>query len=624
MSGIILYKLALIGALGILCQWLAWRLKLPAILFLLLAGIFFGPVTGVLHPDQLFGDLLFPMISLAVAVILFEGSLTLRLDEIRGLEKVVQRMVTTGLLITWTVTSLATYFFLNFSGELAILFGAMTVVTGPTVIVPMLRTVRPTAHIANILRWEGIVIDPIGALLAVLVFEYIVASHAGSAATWHTLLSFSWQILVGTGLGIAAGQFMGTVLRKHWLPSYLHNLGSLSYVCAVFALANAFAAESGLLTVTVMGMWLANMKHVEIAEIIDFKESLSLLFISALFIILAARLDFGQIQLLGWSAVGVLLVMQFIARPLKISVSSWGSKLSWRERLLLSWIAPRGIVAAAVAAIFSFQLEKAGLPQASLLVPLTFVIIIGTVLLQGTTARAIALGLKVAEPEPRGYLILGANPLARNIAAVLHKHGLRVVVADTNWEHIRNAAMQNLPTFYGNVMSEQADRRLDLVGIGHLLTLSPQVDQNDLAAVGYRTEFGREHIYQLRTERDATGKLLPVKNKPNIGEYAFGDDISYESLSEVLAQGGEIHSTPLSKEFNFDAFYQKHYKRAVLLFTIDPRGNLHVYTSHNEPNPQPGWIIISLMQPVKEPVEPVIKKPTPQEPPPTGDSSNTK
>jgi NhaP-type Na+/H+ or K+/H+ antiporter len=599
MSETIVMSIAAIGVLALACQWFAWWVKLPAILFLLLSGIVVGPLSGWIDPDALFGDLLFPMVSLAVAVILFEGSLTLRFSEIKGLERVVQRMVSSGMLVTWTVTTLATYALLDISFQLALLFGALTVVTGPTVIVPMLRTVRPTAHLANILRWEGIVIDPLGALLAVLVFEFII-SGSGGTAIGHTLLLFAEQILTGLLLGALAGYVLGVVLRRHWLPEFLHNAAALMLVFAVFALSNHLRAESGLLAVTVMGIWLANMKDVDVEGILDFKETLSIVLISVLFIILAARLDFAAVALLGWGALGVLLIMQFVGRPLKILVSTWGSSLSWRERAMLAWVAPRGIVAAAVAALFALQLQKQGVEQAAILVPMTFIVIIGTVALQSISARLVAVWLGVAEPDPEGFLIVGGNPLARAIALALQKHGFRVLLADTSWSNVRAAMMENLPAFFGKVVSEYADRRLDLVGIGQLLALSSVQEENALATMRYRTEFGVANIYSLQVTSEQEGDTKT--GKPPYGHIAFGEQVSFTQLSKMLAKGAEIRSTGLSDEFGFDEYYKTYYGRAVPLFAISPRGKLFVYTAGGDLKLASGWTIISLIEPLAEPV----------------------
>ncbi len=597
MGDSIVLSIAAIGALALACQWFAWWVKLPAILFLLLSGLLVGPVYGWIDPDALFGDLLFPLVSLSVAVILFEGSLTLRFSEIKGLEHVVRRMVSSGMLVTWTVTTLATYTLLDISFQLALLFGALTVVTGPTVIIPLLRTVRPTAHLANILRWEGIVIDPLGALLAVLVFEFIVLG-SGGAAFGHTLLLFAEQILTGLVFGAAAGYALGVVLRRYWLPEFLHNAAALMVVFGVFALSNHIRAESGLLTVTVMGIWLANMKDVNVEGILDFKETLSIVLISGLFIILAARVDFDAVTSLGWGALGVLLIMQFVARPLKILVSTWGSTLTWQERAMLAWVAPRGIVAAAVAALFALQLEQQGNEQASMLVPMTFIVIIGTVALQSVTARLVAVALGVAEPEPRGFLIVGGNPLARAIAVALQKHDIRVLLADTSWSNVRAAMMENIPAFYGMVVSEYADRRLDLVGIGQLLALSSMQEENALAVMRYRTEFGTSNIYSLQVTPEKEGSARA--GKPLYGHIAFGEDVSYTQLSSMLSKGAEIHSTTLTDEFGFDEYCKQHDGRVVPLFAINPRGKLFVYTADNNLKPAAGWTIISLIEPSSE------------------------
>ena len=584
-----------IGVAALGCQWLAWRLKLPAILFLLLAGILLGPVLGWLNPQQLFGPLLMPLVSLAVALILFEGSLTLHLSEWREIGTVVHRLVTVGALSTWAVITLATHWLLGFDWLLALLFGTLTLVTGPTVIVPMLRVVRPKASIANILRWEGIVIDPIGALLAVVVYSFIIASASGDGLS-HSLLTFAGVIVCGSVFGIVGGWVSGHVLRKQWLPEYLHSLATLAVVLAVFIAANQVMHESGLLAVTLMGMWMANMKGVDVRNILHFKENLSIFLISGLFILLAARLDLNAMIGLGPAVLVLLLIIQFIARPLNVLLCTFGSTLNWRERTLLAWIAPRGIVAAAVSAIFAIRLDEAGHEGALLLVPLTFAVIIGTVVLQSATARPLARLLKVAEPPPSGFLIVGANGPARLIAKALHQLGSRVLLTDSNWENIRAARMDNLPTYFGNPASEHAESHLDLVGLGHLLALSPSGELNTLAATRFRHEFGPQRLYALTNNQESRRTDKHRASHEHRGQ-AFGDRaLTYSQLVSDLNQGAEIYSTLLTDAFTWEDYQALHGERATLLFARDKTGWVHVLTPDSDLKPGAGWTLLALIR----------------------------
>lgn len=594
MDSHILISLAGIGVLGIACQWLAWWARLPAILFLLLCGMIVGPVTGWLKPDDLFADLLFPIVSLSVAVILFEGSLTLKLDEIRGLGSVVRNLITIGALITWLITALSTHVLIGFPYELSFLFGAVVVVTGPTVIMPILRTVRPNAKIANILRWEGIVIDPLGALLSVLVFDFIISSQPGHALE-SILLAFGRIVMVGTILGAIAAFFLGHILRRHLIPEYLRNVLSLTLVFAVYAGADYLAHESGLLSVTVMGMVLANLKNTDIDDILDFKESLSVLLISGLFIILAARIEFYQFKEIGWHALGILAVMMLLARPLAVWVSTFRSDLKPAEKLLISWIGPRGIVAAAVASLFAIRLEAEGYPEASLLVPLTFFIIIGTVILQSATAKYIAHWLGVREPPPTGLLIVGSGNVARAIGKALQESGLNVILADSNWENISLARMDGLNTYFGNPTSEHADRNLNLTGIGKMLAMTGNANQNTLASLRFKSEFGLQNIFELKTNREQTISEKHTHSARHRGHQLFGEEITYGQIASLLRQGAEIKITQLSDEYDYEAYINNRTEQLIPLFAIDQRGRLHIFTSEKNITPESGWSIIGLI-----------------------------
>lgn len=576
---------------GAACQWIAWRVKMPAILFLLLSGIVAGPVFQLLEPDKLFGEMLFPFISMAVAIILFEGSLTLRFRDITGLQKVIRNMITVGAGITLFITAFATRYLLGFSWDVSFLFGSLMVVTGPTVIVPLLRTVRPKASLSNILRWEGILIDPIGATLAVLVFQFIIAGGVQDGVA-EMLGVFGKILLIGGVLGAVFGFLFGQILREHWIPHYLDNFTALALVCTVYAISNAMEAESGLLSVTVMGIWLANTKDVDMSDIVGFKEHLSVVLISMLFIILAARMELGVFTALGWPSVLLFGVIQFLSRPLAAQVSAMGSNLTLNERHFLSWIAPRGIIAAAISAVFAIKLEILGYPEAEKLVPLTFMVIVGTVLLQSATARPIAKWLGVAEPDPRGFLIVGADVLARTIAGSLKENGFRVQLTDMNRDNVVAAHLEGLPAYWGNPASEHAERHLNLVGLGRLLALSPSQELNALAAQKYRVEFGASNVFTIRTKRAESAEGNAKVTIPQGGRPLFQKDITYSGLLAMLENGVELRTTPITESFTFSDYLSQCDEKRIPLFAVTPAGRIHVFTDKDSFSPKADWRII--------------------------------
>jgi len=601
--------IAIAGSMTVcmVCQWLAWRVRLPAIIFLLVAGILAGPVLQVLDPEELLGHLFYPFVSLSVAIILFEGSLTLRFREILGLTKIVRNMLTFGLLVTWLITTVATRYCIGLSWELSSLLGAITVVTGPTVIAPLLRTVRPTPAVSNVLRWEGIVIDPIGASLAVLVYEFII-SGGGQQGLHNTLVVFAQIIASGLCTGALFGYLFGLVLRNHWVPEFLQSVSTLGVVFVSFVLANTLQSESGLVAVTVLGVWLGNMRDVDIEAILEFKENLSVLLISLLFFMLAAQLNVGILQEIGWAAVVVFLAVQFLARPLNVMLSTLGSPLGLGERALLSWIAPRGIVAAAISSLFAIKLGQAGYVDARYLTPLTFTVIIGTVVLQSVSARPLAIWLGVAEPEPRGFLIIGANLVARRIAKALVHAGVRVLLVDSGWDRIRMARQEGLETYLGNPISEHADYHMNLAGIGRMLALSPFESENVAAVLHYRNELGRNNVYVVQS--GAGGKTLESKKLParRRGKILFGKTVTYAQLAYAFSAAGVIRTTKLTGQFNYKKFKSLHGDRVLVLFMIDPKGRVHVCGENGFTDPQAGWSLISLFTEVAEGIKSLPRK----------------
>ena len=466
-----------LAVVGFACSWLAWRLKLPAILFLLFAGVLAGPVLGWIDPDAIFGELLTPIVSVAVAIILFEGSLTLKLSEIRGHGSVVRNLVSAGVVITWVAAGLTAYYVMDWDILLSALFGAVVTVSGPTVVMPLLRAVRPKSAVSSILRWESILIDPIGAILALLVFNVIVATQQQSGLS-HIIAEFGIIVGVGAALGAAGGYAYGVALRRRVIPDFLRDYSGLAVVLLVFATAEYLQGESGFLAVTIMGVWLANMRDVDLEDILNFKESLTLVLIGGLFILLAARLDLEALAALGGGGIAVVLILQLLAGPARAIVSSGGSGMHWKEKLFIGWVFPRGIVAAAVSSLFALRLSNIGYPDANALVPLVFGLIIGTVVLQSLTAKPVARLLGVAEPDPTGVLVIGSNLLGRLLAKAMQDAGLSVRLADSHWAGIREARMMGLPTF---------------------------LRQPDLYLLGRQSRYGRS--------RQSAGRLAPARTQ---------------------------------------------------------------------------------------------------------------
>ena len=580
--------LTAVVVLGVLAHWLAWRLKLPAILFLLLIGIIAGPITGWVDPDLLYGQALFPVVSLSVAVILFEGSLTLRWSELKGIGAAVWGLVTVGAAITFVLIAGAAHLLMGIDWPIAMLIGAICSVTGPTVVVPILRAIRPKSAVSNALRWEGIIIDPIGAILAVLVVGFVRTKAIDDL--WNT-----FALLLGAGLvcGFVAAWALAQMLRRHLIPWFLRDVVALALVLAAFVTANLIAHEAGLLAVTVMGMTLANTKRLNVEDILDFKESLTLLLVAVLFIVLAARLDFHEFSRLDWGLWLFLIAVMFVIRPIAVFVSTVFSNLSVREKLLISWIAPRGIVAASVASLFALELIELGVPGAELLVPVTFSVIIATVVLQSATAGRLARRLDLANPEPRGVLIVGAGAANRAFAGKLRSLGYTVTLADTEWGDVRRARMDGFQAYYGRVVSEHAEGKIDMGSIGWLFAMTERSDQNTLACLHWRPEIGVNAVFALHADEDQRRDTHEMPGNLQVGDL-FGSDLTHGQWSRMIAEGAEFRSTRLTDEYGYRDWRKSIPGEFIALLGIDPRGRLHPFSDHSRPTLKEDWQVVSL------------------------------
>ncbi len=587
--------------LGVGAQWLAWRFRLPSILLLLAFGFLAGPVTGMLDPDLLQGDGLFAFVSLAVGIILFEGGLTLRLRELEGVGNVVRNLITIGVAITGVLTGLTAYALLGVSASVAAIIGGILTVTGPTVIIPLLRHVRPTGRVGSIAKWEGIVVDPVGAILAVLVLETILlinepGVHGLGALVFHTFEGIVKELFIGIGGALAGAALLVMLLRRRLLPDYLQNSVALMVVVAVFALTEMLQHESGLLATTLMGIFMANQNYAPIRRIVEFKEDLRVLLISILFIILSARLDQSALDYVTPGSLAFLAVMMLAIRPLAVYLSTLGTRIDWREKAFLAWLAPRGIVAAAVASIFSIRVNEVLPGQGDVIVPIIFLVIVGTVLVYGLTISPLARWLGLAHPDPQGVLIVGAHAWAWRIGRALKEQGVKVLLIDANPMHVRNAHRAKLEAVQANVLSETILDELDLGGIGRLLALTPNDEVNSLAALNFAEAFGTNDVYQLSARVDPTAETegeLPTHLR---GRPLFGAHTTYRSIEERLEKGATLEVVRLTETFDASAFAKQFGKRSIPLFVVPGAGKVRIVAEGlDDTKAAPGDLLIAFV-----------------------------
>ncbi|SHG57415.1 cation:proton antiporter [Flagellimonas flava] len=575
-------ELAGIIILGIIAQWVAWRLKLPAILPLILIGLLVGPIATLYTEDGskliepvwngtkgLFpGDGLYYFVSLAISIILFEGGLTLKRAEIKNVGPVITKLITVGTVVTFFGAGVAAHYIFGLTWQISFLFSALIIVTGPTVITPILRNIPLKKDVSTVLKWEGILIDPIGALVAVLVFEFISVGE-GQAFTKTALIEFGKILLFGTTFGFTFAHALGFVIKKNFIPHYLLNVVSLSVVLLVFVESDLFAHESGLLAVVVMGMVLGNMNLPNLKELLYFKESLSVLLISILFILLAANINITDLKLIfNWNTAILFAIIVFLIRPIGVFLSSWGSDLKFNEKLFIGWVGPRGIVAAGIASLFGSKLLAKGEPGAEYITPLVFMIVLGTVLLNATTARFFAKVVGVFLKKSDGILIIGASKVSRLIGNYLRANNRHVVLIDNNQTNVDKAKKTGLEAIAANIYSDTLTDNIELNDMGYLIALTGNTDINTFALDKFEKQFGENGAFRLAS----TEEINHPESLPQNG--LFSPSYDFIKLAETSEKYPTIHEIGVKDKDHYNALIQKAGKDTdiIPIFTKSPDG----------------------------------------------------
>ena len=584
--------IALVGGLGGGSQWLAWRLRMPAIVLMLVAGIIIGPVLGVFDPMRDIGPLMTPIIAIAVAIILFEGGLTLNFHQLRDAAVGVRRLVFVGAPLGWLLSALALRYGAGLTWSSSWVFGGILIVTGPTVIAPLLRTARLSRRPAQLLQWEAIVNDPLGAMAAVLAFEVVLVLNSAE-----TIAGAVGELVLGIGfaliLGLAAGYGLAAAFRRGWVPEYMKVSILFALLLGIFGISDAVLHESGLLAVTVMGIVIANANLPSYEELRRFKEHATILLVSGVFILLAANLDFAALELLTWRAAIFLVLIIFVARPVTVLVSLIGSGVPWREQLLVAFTGPRGVVLVAVAGLFAERLLELGFEDAALIGPLAFVLVAATVVLHGFTLKPFAKALGLTGAGNPGVLIVGGAPWTTALAEALVKAEVPVLMTDPNFGHLRAARAAGIETYSGDILSEGAEQRLELISYATLLAATDNDAYNTLVATDLAPEFGRENVFQVsRLKTDSARHALPA----TLGGRTFAHGATYEEMNRHIAAGWTFRVTRITEEFTLQDWAEKR-PASHLVARILPNGDFKMVSDIADMRGVPGTRIIALRPP---------------------------
>lgn len=485
---------------GVVAQWFAWRLRLPAIVLLFATGLILGPGLQIIQPSHVLGHMMQPLVGLCVAIIVFEGGLALDLRELRAAGEGVLRLTVIALPLNWALGSAAAHWVGGLTIGPSLLFGAIMTVTGPTVVLPLLRHTRLRKRPAAFLRWEAILNDPVGAILATLVLQVLLfraKSGYGTLAIGAVVakLVVSVGISAAVGFGLALG--VRRLFTRDLLPETLKTPILLAFALSAYAVCNCIMEGAGLVASTVFGLALANLHVTGLGELRRFKEALVVLIVSCLFIVLTSDLDRAVLAHLSWPILGLTLAVLFVVRPVAIMVSTLFSGLSWQERVLSSWIAPRGIVAAAVAGVAGLRLEQAGYPSAQLVMPAVFAVIAATMVLHGFSLRPLARRLHLTLSDVPGLAIVGATPWTTGLSRVLNAAGVPTLLVDTYPGALGAARAAELPVLQGELISNHGSEALMERPVDYLLAATSDPMYNGLVCARLAPELGRERVFQL-------------------------------------------------------------------------------------------------------------------------------
>lgn len=587
MDHFVLQNIALIIILAFGAQWFGWKLKVPVIVLLSMFGVIFGPILNLVRPKEVFGDLLPIFIELSVAIILFEGGMTLKIQEFKLQSKGLIRLFSVAVIFNWLFGAALSYYFVNLSWQISLLVSGILIVTGPTVILPALREAKLVKRVSSYLKWEGIINDPIGAILAVLVLQFHL--HRNSEFIIFAILKI---LFIALTVAWITRYLLIIASQRALFPEFLKIPFIIGAVIGLFIISELFQKGSGLLTSTLLGLSIGNINLSSIKDLRRFSESLTVFIVSIIFIILSAGIDLNVWKELSWQHYFLIFSFGFLIRPVSIYLSTFKTGMSFRERILIGIYGPRGIVAASVAGVSSEILIQNNVNEAKIIVPIIFSVILLTVTFHGLLLRPLARKLKLINTGDNGIIIVGATEWSIALANEIKKLNIPIMVTDTSWYQLAQARHEGIETYFGQIIEDRDISGPDLSEYNYLFAFTEDDHYNALVCERLGHEFGHDHVYKLPViEKEYS--LNNKKSKNNFDVKAESNEALYENMMQKKHYGWRFKSLKLSETNTFSDFLaSKDLNEYIILLVIRSNNRVLLYSQDSYKEPSNDDIII--------------------------------
>ena len=575
-------------------QYIGWKFKIPSIVIFILFGILLGPILGFINPQESLGEGFNIFIEFAVVILLFEGGLNLKFKELKEVSFGVKRLTTAGVVVNFFLAFYAGQYIAGLSKPISAVIAAILVVTGPTVIIPLLRQAKLPKRVSQYLKWEGIINDPLGVLLVTLVYQYITIAGQDGAIEVIVFALFK-AIIFSIIITFAFGNAIQFIFNRTAFPDFLKVPFILSIILMIFIISKQVQDGSGLLAVTMLGMYFANRKLLVFSELKKFKESITVFTVPLIFILLSASINFKFFTDLNIRQILFILFLTLFCRLIAIFFVTFYSKMSWQERIFVGWVGPRGIVAASVAGIIGLRLSKLGYENADFILPIVFSVIICTITIHGLSLQKVAKLLGLNVKCGKGLVIIGASPWATELALELKEININTLMIDSAWYKLKSPRQLGLETYFGEAISALEEGNIDLTEYSYLLAATDSSTYNSLVCSTFSEDLGLNNVYQipLGNEHDSVIGDLPDSVTGQVVDTEV--DTAYKgNIKELFNQGWSFKKSNLTDEYKIEDFHKDNDPPTTInLLKVDKDKNIKFIIDSGNIKSKAGEVIVS-------------------------------